>query len=207
MHVCSVTSVMSNSVRLLCPWDSPRQEYWSELPFPTSGDLLHPEIEPHYPVSPALAGGVFTTEPPGKPGSKSRWVSHGLLTPLGNFSLSQHCWALAFSLAYTFTLPLKYHTHVLSHFGHIQLLVTLWTVAHQTPLCMSFFLGKNTGMSCYALLQGIFLTQGSNPCLICLLHWQVGSLPLVAPGKLFKVSLLCKSKWNSLYARLFFLLK
>ena len=32
-----------------------------------------------------------------------------------------------------------------------------------------------TGVGCHALLQGIFLTQGSNPCL---LHWQVGSLPL-----------------------------
>ena len=30
-------------------------------------------------------------------------------------------------------------------------------------------------------LQGIFLTQGSNPCLLCLLHWQAGSLPLVPP--------------------------
>ena len=29
---------------------------------------------------------------------------------------------------------------------------------------------KNTGMGCHALLQGIFLTQGSNPCLLCLLH-------------------------------------
>ena len=28
--------------------------------------------------------------------------------------------------------------------------------------------GKNTGVGCYALLQGIFLTQGSNPCLLCL---------------------------------------
>ena len=27
-------------------------------------------------------------------------------------------------------------------------------------------------------LQGIFLTQGLNPHLLCLLHWQVGSLPL-----------------------------
>ena len=36
---------------------------------------------------------------------------------------------------------------------------------------------KNTGMGCYALLQGIFLTQGSNPCLLCILHWQEGSLP------------------------------
>ena len=30
--------------------------------------------------------------------------------------------------------------------------------------------GKNTGVSCHAFLQGIFLTQGSNPCLLCLLH-------------------------------------
>ena len=36
---------------------------------------------------------------------------------------------------------------------------------------------------CCALLQGVFLTQGSNPHLLCLLHWQVGSLPLVSPGK------------------------
>ena len=43
--------------------------------------------------------------------------------------------------------------------------------------------GKNTGVACHALLQGIFLTQGSNPCLLCLLHWQVGSLPLALPGK------------------------
>ena len=35
--------------------------------------------------------------------------------------------------------------------------------------------GKNTGVGCHALLQGIFLTQGSNPHL---LHWQVDSLPL-----------------------------
>ena len=28
------------------------------------------------------------------------------------------------------------------------------------------------------LLQGIFQTQGSNPSLVCLLHWQAGSLPL-----------------------------
>ena len=38
-------------------------------------------------------------------------------------------------------------------------------------------------MGCHALFQGIFLTQGSNSHLSCLLHWQVGSLPLVATGK------------------------
>ena len=42
----------------------PRQEYWSGLPFPSPGDLPDPGIEP---MSPALAGGFFTTEPPGKP--------------------------------------------------------------------------------------------------------------------------------------------
>ena len=33
--------------------------------------------------------------------------------------------------------------------------------------------------------SGIFLTQGSNPPLFCLLHWQVVSLPVVLPGKPF----------------------
>ena len=43
--------------------------------------------------------------------------------------------------------------------------------------------GKSTRVGCHALLQGIFLIQGSNPHLLCLLHWQAGSLPLVLPGK------------------------
>ena len=34
--------------------------------------------------------------------------------------------------------------------------------------------GKNTGVGCHALLQGIFPTQGSNPHLLCVLHWQAG---------------------------------
>ena len=41
----------------------PRQEYWSGLPFPLAGDLPNPGIEL---TSPALAGGFFTSEPPGK---------------------------------------------------------------------------------------------------------------------------------------------
>ena len=42
----------------------PRQEYWSRLPFPTPEDLPDPGIEPASLVSPALAGGFFTTVPP-----------------------------------------------------------------------------------------------------------------------------------------------
>ena len=39
--------------------------------------------------------------------------------------------------------------------------------------------GKNIGAVCHFLFQGIFLTQGSNPCL---LHWKVDSLPLSHQG-------------------------
>ena len=39
--------------------------------------------------------------------------------------------------------------------------------------------GKNAGVDCHALLQGIFPIQGANPGLLCLLHCQVGSLPLL----------------------------
>ena len=38
------------------------QEYWSELPFPSAGDLLNPGIEL---MSPSLAGRLFTAELPG----------------------------------------------------------------------------------------------------------------------------------------------
>ena len=41
-----------------------RQEYLCGLPFPSPGNLPNPGIKP---ASPALAGGFFTTEPPGKP--------------------------------------------------------------------------------------------------------------------------------------------
>ena len=41
-----------------------RQEYWSGLPFPSSGDLPNPGIKPR---SPALQADALTSEPPGKP--------------------------------------------------------------------------------------------------------------------------------------------
>ena len=48
---------------------------------------------------------------------------------------------------------------MVSHFSHVQLFVTLWTVAHQAPLSMGSP-GKNTGVGCHALLQEIILTRG-----------------------------------------------
>ena len=46
------------------PMGFPRQEYWSGLPLPCPGDLPHSEIKSTSLVSPALAGGLFITEPP-----------------------------------------------------------------------------------------------------------------------------------------------
>ena len=51
---------------LLCPWDPPWQEHWSGLSFPFPRGLPDLGIEPVSLVSSALAGGFFTTAPPGK---------------------------------------------------------------------------------------------------------------------------------------------
>ena len=56
--------------------------------------------------------------------------------------------------------------------------VVPWTVTRQAPLFMELS-RQNVGI----LLQRIVLTQGSNLCLLHLLHWQADSLPLAPPGK------------------------
>ena len=63
-----------------------------------------------------------------------------------------------------------------------------------------YFPGKNTGVGCHFPFQGIFPTQGSNPCFLHLLHWQGGSLPAMPPRKPMLYngwllnSFLCKAK-------------
>ena len=64
------------------------------------------------------------------------------------------------------------HSNVMSH-AHAQSCLTLchsiglW---FNRLLCPWNFPGKNTGVGCHLLLQEIFLTQGLNPRLLCLLH-------------------------------------
>ena len=53
-----------------------RREQWSGLPFPTPGDLPDPGIEPVSLMSPALAGGLFTTS--------ATWVISQYFTGLEN---------------------------------------------------------------------------------------------------------------------------
>ena len=57
------------SDRLLCLWDFPGKNTGAGCHFLLQEIFLTPGIEPMSPLSPALAGGFFTTEPPGKPAS------------------------------------------------------------------------------------------------------------------------------------------
>jgi len=59
-----------------------------------------------------------------------------------------------------------------------RLAVTSWTAACQL-LCPWDFPGKSTAVGCHFFLQGNFLTQGLN---LCLLHWQASCLPLSLQG-------------------------
>ena len=64
---CVQLFVIPGTVALQAPLSMgfPKQEYWSELPFPSPVDLPDPGIEPVSLVSPALAGIFFTTVPCG----------------------------------------------------------------------------------------------------------------------------------------------
>ena len=71
--VCVYAQLLSCVRLFLTPWivahqsllsmGFSRQEYWGGLPFPAPGDLPDPGIEAMSPISPALAGGFFTTAP------------------------------------------------------------------------------------------------------------------------------------------------
>ena len=141
--------------------------------------LPGPQIKP---VSPALMGRFFTTEPPGRPQKscslkqkrattrilpKTRGSSH-LRCPLP-LRLLLHAPSSRLSLHMYFILSAPTFFCSSSHMAcgcpcltasHIpQVFVTPRTVAHQAPLSWRSP-GENTGVGCLALLQGLFLTQG-----------------------------------------------
>ena len=72
--------------------------------------------------------------------------------------------------------------HFMKGYVYAQSLSHVWLL--QAPgllparlLCPWDFPGKNTGVGRHFLLQGIFLTHGSNLHLLCLLYWQAYSYP------------------------------
>ena len=76
---------------------------------------------------------------------------------------------------------------VLSHFSHVWLFATPWTVVCQTPLSVGILRARILQWVAMPSSR-IFLTQELNLCLLGLLHWQAGSSPLAPPGKLLNKS-------------------
>ena len=145
----------------------PRQEYWSELPFPSPGDLSDPETEPE---SPALADRFFTAEPPGKPlplwcqltnqiakfsgalwANCEMWLAWNPPHHKGNiYTMEINCKSGV--SAYLFEVSLSVYTikkHQSSHswlFLHCQEIEWLWT-SHTTSLTFSLFIYKRWSRS------------------------------------------------------------
>ena len=69
----------------------------------------------------------------------------------------------------------------------VQLCLTLWNPmdfsSHTRLFCLWDSPDKNTGVGCQFFFQGISPTQGTNQCLLHLLHWQMDSLPLNHLGR------------------------
>ena len=96
---------------------------------------------------------------------------------------------------------LKRLKHNAAATSHVQLFQRYGIVAHQAPLSL-YSPGKNAGAVSQVLLQGIFLTQGSNPRLLSLLLWKIGSIPLVPLEKLKSImhSSKCCYDWRKIQA-------
>ena len=74
----------------------------------------------------------------------------------------------------------RVHARALSHSAMVDS-STPWIVARQASLSMGFS-RQESWKGCHFLFQEIFLTQGSNPHIFHLLHWLMGSLPLLHLG-------------------------
>ena len=91
-----------------------RQDCWSGLPFPSSGDLPDPGIEPG---SPTLQADTLLSEPPGKPGGL---VCHFLFMNFAflyiNIKYTQTPQRMTLSVGYTHTYTrARAHTHTHTH--------------------------------------------------------------------------------------------
>ena len=147
-------SVMSNP---LDPWtvacqtplsmEFPRQEYCSQLPFPSPGDLLDPGIKS---ISPALAGGSFTTEPPGKPLDSSVQFSLSVVSDSLRPHESQHARLPCPSPTpgiYPNSCPLSWWCHP----------ITSFSVAPFSACLQSFPASESFPMSCLLASGGQYI--------------------------------------------------
>ena len=129
---------------------------------------------------PALEGKVLTTGLPGKsPLSSLKRETEERMHKSSEFG---------FHFAETLAKALlDFHTGtsniiVVQFLSRVQLFYNPMDYIVGRLLCPWDSPGRNAGVGCHSLLQGIFPTQWLNLCLFCLLPWQADSLPLT-PGK------------------------
>ena len=98
---------------------------------------------------------------------------------------------------YAFHNYMYVHACMLSCFSRVRLIVTLWMPACQAPLSLGFSRHEYwSGLPCPP--PGDLPNPGLNSCLLCLLPWQAGSLPLTPLGKPYICT--CrhiKKKWKN----------
>ena len=125
-------------------------------------------------------------------GCKRHFFRGNFSTPQSMFQLfiglinkTKRPWELCLETSTLSTLYLPHHdklglgTMIVVSCSVMSNSVTSWTAR---LLCPWNFLGKNTGLCCHFLLQGIFLTQRSNPCLLYFLPCRQILYPLSQLG-------------------------
>ena len=122
--------------RLPCPWDSPGKNTGVGCHFLLQCTKVKSESEVAQ-SCPTLSGPMDCS----LPGSSIHGIFQARVLEWG---------AIAFSVG---------------HFSSVQFFATLWTIGARLSVHWNSP-GKNTGVGCHALLQGIFPPQGLNPCLL-----------------------------------------
>ena len=99
----------------------PSQQYWSELPFSSPGNLPYllgrTRIQRVEPASPALTGRFFTIEPPGKPYERIN-ITHTDVCYVGNPAVifkRKKYFSICLMLFLSFFLPVFIFFFFLSH--------------------------------------------------------------------------------------------
>ena len=177
-----------------------RQEYWSGMPFPTSGESSNPGIKSMSVASPELAGRFFTTSTAWEPyKTEPHKYFPYFLHKISENELRQffilvisflffHNRLLTWARSLLLRQQFIYHGLLYSTLSiclrpawmtsHVWLFATPWTLYLARLLCPRDSPGKNSRVDCHFLLWGIFPIQGSNLHLSHLLYWQADSLPL-----------------------------
>ena len=96
------------------------------------------------------------------------------------------CWAPYFQILHPFSTSLWWWIMTMHACSVVQSCQTFLRALRLSParlLSPWNSPGKNTGVDCHFLIQGISPTLGLNPCLLHLLHWQVSFFKTKPPGK------------------------